>query len=193
MASSSKPGCPKVMSSYHWGRHCGPYFVCVKQQPWYDHFKWLMKQHASSDIPEDCMWCAYHSEAKRHQSDPEHIPIQKKGDQGSEHVIACIFKTQSSLYENTKVPSDKNTKCFVKCRCTSVCQIVQNTPALYRHTGTHTPSLWWVWSKAIIQTDYTCSTVLMLQTCLITCMKKLDLMPDLHQQTYCANHATTCI
>ena len=88
MASSSKPGCPKAMSTYHWGRHYGPNFVCGKQQPRFDHFcaltngeKWFLKQHASSDIPEDSCRCdAHHRETKQHQSDPEHIPIRKKGD-----------------------------------------------------------------------------------------------------------------
>jgi len=52
-------GSRKVMSSYHRGRHCGPCFVCGKQQPHYDHFcalsngeKRFMKQHVGSDIPE---------------------------------------------------------------------------------------------------------------------------------------------
>ena len=31
----------------------------------------------------------------------------------------------------------------------------------------------------------------MLQPSLIACMKELDLMPDSHQQTHCANHATS--
>ena len=65
MVSSSKPGYPKVMSSYHQGRHVALVLSVVSS----NHVmtasvlsgeKWFMKQHASSDIPEDSCICRLH-------------------------------------------------------------------------------------------------------------------------------------
>ena len=77
--------------------------------------RWFMKQHASSDIPEDRCICRPHRrEAKRNQSDPEHIPIWKKGDQGLEHVTACM-NPECSATSLTECLLTKHKKWLLKC------------------------------------------------------------------------------
>ena len=91
MASSSEVQ-PKVKSSrYHRNKCCGPCFLCKKEQPRYDHFNTLtsseqgfLQQHFGAEIPGDsCMCRAHRTEAKRHRSDPEYIPVWKKSSHGS--------------------------------------------------------------------------------------------------------------
>ena len=140
MASSSKPA--KVTSSYHRGRHCGPCFVGGKQQPRYDHFcaltngeKWFMKQHASSDIPEDsCICCAHRREAKRHQSDPEYRRREIKGQSMLQHV--CIWNA-------VLVPTDETQETIHEILNTGTHQSVKlcktHYQQLYRQTHIHRP------------------------------------------------------
>ena len=129
MASSSKPGSPRVMSSNHRGRHCG-----------------FMKQHASGDIPEDSYICHPHRrKAKRSQSDPEYIPIWKKVDQGSEHVTACMYPecSATSLIEKIIVPSDKTQEMICEMLNTGTHQSVKlckrHCQQLYRQAHIHHP------------------------------------------------------
>ena len=105
-----------------------------------------MKQHASSDIPEDsCICRAHRREAKRHQFDPEYIPIWKKGDQGSEHVTACMYPecSATSLIEKIIVPSDETQETMREILNTGTDQSVKlcNThyQQLYRQRHIHHP------------------------------------------------------
>ena len=105
-----------------------------------------MKQHASSDIPEDsCICRAHRREAKRHQSDPEYIPIWKKGDQGSEHVTACMYPecSATSLIEKIIVPSDETQETIREMLNTGTHQSVKlcktHYQQLYRQTHIHHP------------------------------------------------------
>ena len=109
-----------------------------------ERIKRFMKQHVGSDIPEDsCICRAHRREAKRHQSDPEHIPIWKKGDQGSEHVTACMYPecSATSLIEKITEPSDEIQEMFQEILNTGSHQLVKlcktHYQQLYRQTHIH--------------------------------------------------------
>ena len=71
MASSNKKW-PKVMSSYHQNRHCGP---CQKEQPQHTCILPFLQTISGCNVPNDSCLCRAHSkEAKQHRSDPEFIP-----------------------------------------------------------------------------------------------------------------------
>ena len=89
MASFSKKVWPKVMSS------CGPYFVCKKEQPRYDHFSKLIESEQEflmiSEIPSNSCICHAHTrEAKRHRSDPKYILYGNRALMG--HIITSRQK-----------------------------------------------------------------------------------------------------
>ena len=99
MATSSKVW-PKVMSSVHQNRPCGPCFLCKKEQPRYDHFSELtvgerrfLEQHFGSAIPNDSCLCRAHGkETKKYQSDPEYIPVQNKNIEATHSTTtSCIY------------------------------------------------------------------------------------------------------
>ena len=99
MASSDEKW-PKVMSSHHRNRHCGPCFLCQKEQPRYDHFCKLsggeqrfLEQHDGSDIRNDSCLCRAHSkEAKKQRSDPEFIPVWKRSIlKTTDSITSCMY------------------------------------------------------------------------------------------------------
>ena len=77
---------PKVMSSHHRSKPCGPCALCHKTQPRYNHFCTLtigeqrfLRQHLHSDISSTSCICRSHTnEAKQHRSDPDYIPTWKQ-------------------------------------------------------------------------------------------------------------------
>ena len=67
-------------------------FVCGKQQPCYDHFYALTngeKQHVSSDSPGTYVMLITGKQSNTNLT--EHVPIRKKGDQGSEHASMYVY------------------------------------------------------------------------------------------------------
>lgn len=125
MASSSKPaaGWPKVTSSFHWNRCCGPCFICGAWQPCYDHYCTLtngeqrfFQQHYGNSIPTDgCMCRAHRREAQRHRSNPEYVPVWKKqASKGSTSHLQCSYAgcTTTSLTERVIVPSAETQTMF---------------------------------------------------------------------------------
>ena len=97
---------PKVMSSHHRSKPCGPCDLCHKTQPRYDHFCTLtigeqrfLRQHLDSDISSTGCICRSHTnEAKRHRSDPEYIPTWKQSSHRSHNSTdfssVCILAVQ---------------------------------------------------------------------------------------------------
>lgn len=90
---------PRVTSTYHPGKMCGPCFICGKEQPRYDHFAALgsteqdfFHKHMCSNIDLASCMCRSHSkEARRYISDPTYSPTW--GDERSLHVrvYKCIY------------------------------------------------------------------------------------------------------
>ena len=152
MASSKKPGWPKVTSTHHQSRSCGPCFVDSKWQTHYDHFRVLtseeqrfLQRHTGGGIPDDsCLCRAHRKEAQRHQYDPEYIPTWKKGEK--ENVTICMHCaypecTATSMSERIIVPSDETQVMFRESLCTqqSVVLCEAHYQHLYRQLHMHHP------------------------------------------------------
>ncbi|SMN12415.1 hypothetical protein SPBRAN_865 [uncultured Candidatus Thioglobus sp.] len=122
MASSSKEW-PKVMSSHHRDRECGPCFLCKKKQPRYDHFCSLssgeqrfLQQHLESDIPNSTCLCRAHiKEAKRNRSDPEYIPVWKRSSLLQDTQSVCTYSNcAATLREKIIIPSAETQAIFAQ-------------------------------------------------------------------------------
>ena len=97
---SSTSCCPRATSSYHKGTHCGPCYICGKEQERYDHFNGLpsdaqmfLQKHMCTTIPGNSCLCRSHRrEAQRHRLEPEYIPLWKKGKENvHEAVNKCAY------------------------------------------------------------------------------------------------------
>ena len=123
-------------------------FVVAKYQPHYDHFcalisgeKQFIKEHASSDIHDDCCIChAHHRKAKRHQSHPEHIPTWKRGDHGSQHITTrTLLECHTTpLTEKIIASSDETQATFHETLHTHHSVELCNTLPAVVPTDTHT-------------------------------------------------------
>ena len=110
MASFSKPGYPKVKSSYHWDRHCGPCFVCGKQQPCYDHFCALTKQHVSSDTPGAYVMLITGKQSITNLTLNTFLYGRKEIK--SHNMLACTYIQNASLTKKIIVPPDETQEMF---------------------------------------------------------------------------------
>ena len=120
MASSTREW-PKVTSSHHRNRYCGPCVLCKKMQPRYYHYcsltsseqSFLNKHHESTIANGSCICRSHVVEAKRQRSDPEYIPAWKQSGQASSNpltvVPACMY-TGCLITEGPLITPSKDTK-----------------------------------------------------------------------------------